>query len=124
MSGASRRRSNHGGGQRGCILVCEQPCDREVERGVVRRQSVEHPRSRRCGHADAAEGNVHGLEVLTMGLIDVAVAALLGAVPLPCAGAHGDADIGRDDRGSASRLVGSLPHPAARLGGYGRAASS
>jgi hypothetical protein len=88
----SRRRGNRGGGQRGCVLVCEQPRDREVERGMVRRQSVEHLRSRRCGHADAAEGNIHGFEEQTMGLIDVAVAALLVVEPLPCAGAHGDAN--------------------------------
>ena len=62
---------------------------------------------------DAAEPNVHGFEVLTVGLIDVAVVALLLAEPLPCAGAHGDADIQGDDRGGPSRLVGSLLHPAA-----------
>jgi hypothetical protein len=63
---------------------------------------------------DAAEPNVHGFEVLTVGLIDVAVVALLLAEPLPCAGAHGDADIQGDDRGGPSRLVGSLLHPSGR----------
>jgi hypothetical protein len=60
---------------------------------MVRRQSVEHPRSRRCGHADAAEGNVHGFEVPTMGFIDVAVAALLVVEPLACGPAHRDNDV-------------------------------
>ena len=59
------------------------------------------------------------VEVPTMGFIDVAVAALLVVEPLPCARAHGDTDVGRDDRGAASRLIGSLVHPAARLGGMG-----
>ena len=51
----------------------------------------------------------------TMGLVDVAVVALLVAEPLPRAGADGDADVRRDDRGCASRLVGSFVHPSARL---------
>ena len=87
-------------------------------------QSLEHLRSRRCGHADAAELNVHGLEVLAMALVDVAVVALLVAEPLPRAGAHCDADVGGDDRGGTSGLVGSFLHPSARLRPLGRAASS
>ena len=124
LSGVSRRRGNRGGGQRGCILVCEQPCDRKVERGMVRRQSVEHPRSRRCGHADAAEGNVHGLEVLTMGLIDVAVAALprRGAAALR----RGPRRRGHRTRRPGRRVPpGRLPAaPSGAPGRHGRAASS
>ena len=82
---------------------------------MVRREPVEDPGSRRCGHADAAEPNVHGLEVPAVGRIDVAVVALLVAEPLSGAGTHGDADVRGDDRGSTSRLVGSLLYPAARL---------
>jgi hypothetical protein len=63
------------------VVLCWR--DRKIKRGVVQRELVEHPRSRRCGHADAAERNVHCFEVLTMALIDVAVVALLVAEPLP-----------------------------------------
>jgi hypothetical protein len=63
---------------------------------------------------------MHGLEVPAMGLVDGAVTALLGAEPLQRTGADGDADVGGDDRGSASAVLGSFLHPAVclrRLGG-------
>ena len=86
---------------------------------VIWRQSLEHLRSCRCGHADAAKGNMHGFEVLTMGLVDAAVQALLSAKPPQRTGAHGDPDVRGDDRGRTPRLVGSVLHPLARHGRLG-----
>ena len=55
--------------------------------------ALQYLRSRRCGHADASERNVHGREMLAMALVDGAVAAFLVAESLQRAGAHGDADV-------------------------------
>ena len=107
----SRRRRDCSRSQRGRILFCEQPGDREIERSVVRRQSVEHLRSCRCGHTDGAERSIHSLEVPAMGLIDAAVTALFVAEPLLRVGAHGNAHVRSDQRGRMSRLFSSLQDP-------------
>jgi hypothetical protein len=67
----------------GVRITChEYACDRKVENGLVRRESVDYLRARRASYTDASKCDLHGLEVPAMGFVDVAVAVFLIAQPL------------------------------------------
>ena len=91
---------------------------------MVRRESVQRLGSCRCRDTDAAEWNVHGVEVLSMCLVDVAVFAFRGLEPPQRVGPNGDADVRGDDRGWHVLLEWLLPAPSRAPPPLARAASS
>jgi hypothetical protein len=62
--------------------VSEYTHDWKFQGGLVWPQSLEHVWSPPRGDADAPDGNVHGLEVLAVFLVDPAVKAFLIAKSL------------------------------------------